>query len=192
MWFGGKNQEEVEVYRHQRVVFGITCSPYLLAATLQYHLNTVPENLKSTADILKTSFYVDYCVASLNSEIEMRKFFLESKIIMSSGHFNLRCWKSNISSELFENNSSTGENVSLLGLLWDTDTDTLSCKVESVQDSTESITKRKVFLAIAHQVFDIIGYTAPLILILKMILQESWNLKLKWDETLLDYLVKKN
>jgi len=120
----------------------------------------------------------------------MRKFFLESKAIMASGHFNLRCWKSNISSELFEENSSTEDNVPVLGLVWHTDRDTLSCKIEQGERSQESVPKRMV-LAVAHQVFDVIGYTAPVMLIPKIILQETWNLKLKWDDNLPDDLTKK-
>lgn len=44
---------------------------------------------------------------------------------------------------------------------------------------------------ITHQVFDIIGYTAPVMLIPKMILQETSNSKLKRDDILPDDLAKK-
>ncbi|GBM86766.1 hypothetical protein AVEN_258672-1 [Araneus ventricosus] len=38
LWLRKDDLEQVEEYRHRRVVFGLTCSPYLLAATLQCHL----------------------------------------------------------------------------------------------------------------------------------------------------------
>lgn len=189
MWFSGENREQVKIYRHRRVVFGITCSPYLLAATLQYHLSTVTESLKDTADILKAAFYVDNCVTSLTTETEMEKFVLESKRILASGHFNLRCWKSNLNSDIFDENSSQGDNISLLGLMWNTGTDTLSCKIEKLE-SPELVTKRRI-LAVAHQVFDVIGYTAPVMLIPKIILQETWSTKLRWDDVLTNDLVKR-
>ncbi|GBM78279.1 hypothetical protein AVEN_46982-1, partial [Araneus ventricosus] len=120
----------------------------------------------------------------------MRKFILESQIIMSSGNFNLRGWKSNLHSVVPNGDTSTDENVSVLGLVWHTDTDTLSCKVEQTVTLEKPITKRLV-LAIAHQIFDPIGFTTPVMLIPKLILQETWNLKLKWDDTLPDDLVRK-
>ncbi|GBM73945.1 hypothetical protein AVEN_29608-1 [Araneus ventricosus] len=81
LWLRKDDMEQVEVYRHRRVVFGLTCSPYLLAATLQCHLNRVQENLSCTSEILKTAFHVDNCVTNLDSELEMRKFILETQII---------------------------------------------------------------------------------------------------------------
>ncbi|GBN88844.1 hypothetical protein AVEN_176729-1 [Araneus ventricosus] len=190
LWLRKDDLEHVQQYRHRRVVFGLTCSPYLLAATLECHLNRVQENLSCTSEILKTAFYVENCVTSLDSELEMRKFILESQIIMSSGNFNLRGWKSNLHSVVPNGDTSTDENVSVLGLVWHTDTDTLSCKVEQTVTLEKPITKRLV-LAIAHQIFDPIGFTTPVMLIPKLILQETWNLKLKWDDTLPDDLVRK-
>ncbi|GBO33783.1 hypothetical protein AVEN_31648-1 [Araneus ventricosus] len=190
LWLRKDDLEQVQEYRHRRVVFGLTCSPYLLAATLQCHLSRVQENLSCTSEILKTAFYVDNCVTSLDSELEMRKFILESQIIMSSGNFNLRGWKSNLYSVVPNGDTSTDENVSVLGLVWHMDTDTLSCKVEQTVTLEKPITKRLV-LAIAHQIFDPIGFTTLVMLIPKLILQETWNLKLKWDDTLPDDLVRK-
>ncbi|GBN37448.1 hypothetical protein AVEN_221735-1 [Araneus ventricosus] len=186
LWLRKDDLEQVEEYRHRRVVFGLTCSPYLLAATLQCHLNRVQENLSCTSEILKTAFYVDNCVTSLDSELEMRKLILESQIIMFSGNFNLRGWKFNLHSVVPNGDTSTDENMSVLVLVWHTDTDTLSCKVEQTVTLKKPISKRLV-LAIAHQIFDPIGFTTPVMLIL----QEMWNLKLKWDDTLPDDLVRK-
>ncbi|GBL93709.1 hypothetical protein AVEN_166754-1 [Araneus ventricosus] len=105
---------------------------------------------------------------------------------MSSGNFNLRGWKSNLHSVV----PNGDKNVSVLGLIWHTDTDALSCKVEQTVTLEKPITKGLV-LAIAHQIFDPIGFTTPVMLIPKLILQETWNLKLKWDDTLPDDLVRK-
>ncbi|GFW13389.1 integrase catalytic domain-containing protein [Trichonephila clavipes] len=43
---------------------------------------------------------------------------------------------------------------------------------------------KRLVLALAHQVLDPIGFTAPVTLIPKLILQETWILKLRWDDTL--------
>ncbi|XP_035220729.1 uncharacterized protein LOC118193707 [Stegodyphus dumicola] len=59
----------------------------------------------------------------------------------------------------------------------------LSCKIEETFNLREPITKRKV-LSITQKIFDPIGFTAPITVIPKLILQETWNQKIKWDEDL--------
>ncbi|UYV71957.1 hypothetical protein LAZ67_9001340 [Cordylochernes scorpioides] len=81
-------------YRHKRVVFGITTSPYLLKATLSLHLDKAPEHLKITAEQLKSSFYVDNCLASFQNVEETEKFVKESTELLSTACFNLRDWDS--------------------------------------------------------------------------------------------------
>ncbi|XP_073960748.1 uncharacterized protein [Choristoneura fumiferana] len=72
-------------YRHRRVVFGVTSSPFHLVATINHHLDNCTDNLKETAIKLKKSFYVDNCVTSLESEEELEKFIRESKDVMMNG-----------------------------------------------------------------------------------------------------------
>ncbi|XP_023312572.1 uncharacterized protein LOC111692709 [Anoplophora glabripennis] len=52
-------------YRMKRVTFGVTCSPFLLAATLRKHLTTQPVEFQQVSDILLKSFYVDDLVVQL-------------------------------------------------------------------------------------------------------------------------------
>ncbi|UYV84839.1 hypothetical protein LAZ67_X003662 [Cordylochernes scorpioides] len=81
-------------YRHKRVVFGITTSPYLLKATLSLHLDKAPEHLKITAEQLKSSFYVDNCLYSFQNVEETEKFVKESTELLFTACFNLRDWDS--------------------------------------------------------------------------------------------------
>ncbi|UYV70789.1 hypothetical protein LAZ67_8000618 [Cordylochernes scorpioides] len=39
LWW--KNNHQIQVFRHKRVVFGVTCSPYLLGAVILHHLREV-------------------------------------------------------------------------------------------------------------------------------------------------------
>ena len=93
MLLGGEIWEKFQGSQHQRAVCRITVNLYLLTVTLQYHLNTVPENFKPTAVTLKTALYSDSYEMSLNLK-QKSKLFLKSKLVMLSSHFNLRCWMS--------------------------------------------------------------------------------------------------
>uniref|UniRef100_A0A224Y3Z1 Putative reverse transcriptase n=1 Tax=Panstrongylus lignarius TaxID=156445 RepID=A0A224Y3Z1_9HEMI len=86
------------VFRHKRVVFGLCSSPFLLGATIQYHLgkmlSTSPPEWKWIIQRLKRSFYVDNCVTSVSNKRELQTFISQASQIMSRGHFDLRGWES--------------------------------------------------------------------------------------------------
>ncbi|XP_055942529.1 uncharacterized protein LOC129972416 [Argiope bruennichi] len=180
--------KEMKIYRHRRVVFGVTCSPSLLAATLNCHLEKAPEELLDTAEILKNSFYVDNCVCSLKNIDEADKFIAESQALMSLGKFNLRGWESNASLEIIDQPDKY-QTVSLLGLNWDLKQDTLSCIINCPKNENLVLTKRDL-LSLAQSIFDPLGISSPVTIIPKFMLQESWNLGLKWDDALPEGLSK--
>lgn len=179
LWFDSQNN--LKIYRHNRVVFGLTSSPFLLAATLNHLLNTVKENFEDTAQILRDSFYIDNSLVSLSDIEETGKFIDEAKMILASGRFNLRCWRSNIPIEVIGETENTQKEVPVLGLVWDIEKDSLRCKIEEIGELKEQLTKRKI-LSTTQKIFDPVGFTTPATLIPKLILQESWVQKIKWDQ----------
>ncbi|UYV65068.1 hypothetical protein LAZ67_3003034, partial [Cordylochernes scorpioides] len=174
-------------YRHKRVVFGITTSPYLLKATLSLHLDKAPEHLKITAEQLKSSFYVDNCLSSFQNVEETEKFVKESTELLSTACFNLRDWVSNVTD--FSLMNQLNKEVNILGITWNTDRDTLTIGLEDFE-LIGPTTKRKV-LSIASKIFDPLGVACPVTLIPKLILQETWIQKLTWDEVLPGCLVQR-
>lgn len=61
------NEGEEMVFNHKRVVFGVNSSPFLLGATIKYHL----EEAKKTSELiskLAQSFYVDNCITSVKDQ----------------------------------------------------------------------------------------------------------------------------
>lgn len=190
LWTDSEGHEKV--YRHRRVVFGVNSSPFLLGATVQYHLSEClkkkesdPEHVlysSNTVTKLSRSFYVDNCVTSLTCEEELDTFIRESVVIMSKGKFDLRGWEFT-GQPTGENPSSNDTNV--LGLLWDKTDDTLSVNREGLMSEVEEfaeypVTKRLI-LSVAQRVFDPVGYTCPATLLPKLLLQQTWESKLSWD-----------
>ncbi|UYV74122.1 hypothetical protein LAZ67_11002179 [Cordylochernes scorpioides] len=54
LWWDEQDPSKIRTLRHTRVVFGLTCSPFILAAVLKYHLESIVDYRKPVADVLKT------------------------------------------------------------------------------------------------------------------------------------------
>ncbi|GFS48361.1 integrase catalytic domain-containing protein [Trichonephila inaurata madagascariensis] len=103
---------------------------------------------------------------------------------MAKGCFNLRGWESNVPGRYISRSSGV---TSSLGLLWDLDKGTLKCNFNYSGEG--EISKRNV-LAMVHNNFDPLGILSPTTLLPKILLQESWKLKLKWDDPLPENIQK--
>ncbi|XP_055950987.1 uncharacterized protein LOC129985100 [Argiope bruennichi] len=194
LWFESGDPDKLKIYRHKRVVFGINASPFLLGATILYHLDHVPEHLQGVAKKLKTSMYVDNCVTSLDSIEEVEAFIEHSKEIMMSAKFDLREWRFNKDKSTFhrtgEKSPAHEENVSVLGLEWNPEDDTLRCAYKKDVFEAIPLTKRSI-LSPANQLFDPLGILSPVTVRFKILMQDCWRAKLSWDAELSDELVKK-
>ncbi|UYV74943.1 hypothetical protein LAZ67_12001873 [Cordylochernes scorpioides] len=176
-WYKNQKLEEKQMYRHCRVVFGVSSSPFPLAAVIDHHLSTYEDEYKKTIDILRRSMYVDNCVASVGSKEDALKFKEESVEIFGTAKMDLREWEIGPSSE--------EKPVPVLGLFWNLRTDELTCDLRSFAKKMEpgKVTRRKI-LSAAHSLFDPIGFTCPFTIIPKMLLQESYGVKAGWDTDL--------
>ncbi|CAG7817575.1 unnamed protein product, partial [Allacma fusca] len=122
-WEKGKNK--IKKFRHCRVVFGVSSSPFLLAATLNQLLYDVEDSKKEVAQFLLKSLYVDNCVTSVSSTTRLHSFIQDAVQLMNAGKFNLRGWIWNEEKES-PAHVSQAKNVPVLGLLWDVKKDELS------------------------------------------------------------------
>ena len=97
IWYSDVNAANVEliVYRFCRVVFGLTCSPFLLNATLSHHIKKYQDKHPDVCAKLLNSLYVDDVNTRGYSVEEVYELFNKSKQWMSEGGFNLRKWNSN-------------------------------------------------------------------------------------------------
>ncbi|GBM15237.1 hypothetical protein AVEN_144031-1 [Araneus ventricosus] len=86
--------EKIQEFRHNQVVFGVTCSPYLLGAVLGYHLSHVPKELKAMANKLQKALYVDNCVTSFSDDNELNEIIVQSIYVLAEANMNLRMWYS--------------------------------------------------------------------------------------------------
>ena len=167
-------------YRFKAVLFGATCSPFLLHATLDHHFRTINTEM---SELLARSFYVDNLLGSVNDEAELLNIYPEANEILESANMPLQQWVSN-SEALRTVVNSEGkekmlEEVKVLGLNWASLTDTLN--LVKPKWGTLPNTKRTLLSEISTT-YDPLGLMAPLLIRAKMIMQEAWAAETGWDD----------
>jgi hypothetical protein len=166
----------LKVYRHCRVVFGMNCSPFILAAVLNHHLDQCCKDEGSTVESLKKALYVDKVVVSLDAKEEYEEFRRKATAIFAEAKMDLRLWESNCESPR-EGEATTN----VLGMRWNKMEDTLAVQVPKSMGEELKMTKRSV-LSMVSQVFDPMGFVCPVLLQPKIMLQDSWAQDLEWDQ----------
>jgi hypothetical protein len=190
LWWENGQSNTVCIYRHRRVVFGVNCSSFLLAAVIELHLKNVSESKMLTAEKLQKSLYVDNCVTSVNTFEEYEIFRQQSIEIMAEAKMDLRQWEcSSLDVNLAVNERELTNITKVLGLLWNKERDVLSCEIPHFVEM-EKVTKRTI-LSFFSQIYDPIGFTCPAVLLPKLLLQETWVAALGWEETLPTEIVSK-
>ena len=194
-------------YRFRVVLFGATCSQFLLNATILKHLST----LKIDPNLItkfKRGLYVDNLLGTDNSEQNLLKFYQTASKSFSEAHLNLREWVTN--SPLLEQeinshsekpkNHSHGEksyeekpvdieSVKFLGMLWNPEFDTLTLKSRLDDEIPDISNSKRSVLSKTAQIFDPLGMILPVTIRSRILLQELWRRKLSWDEPIPEDLV---
>ena len=82
-------ESNFQVFRFKTVLFGSTSSPFMLSATLHYHLDNYSSPV---AEDMKENIYVDNVISGCDQEPEAVDYYKEARTIMNAAHFNLRSW----------------------------------------------------------------------------------------------------
>ncbi len=184
------SESNLKIMRFCRVPFGCSSSPFLLAASIKHHMSKYDtESAKQVTDGL----YVDNIITTCDSASHAIKFHDETRSMFQEMSMDVRQWKSN--NQTFMNHVSPENRVdsrtmSVLGMDWDTQTDTLSVKPFCINPLTHEDplnpphwTKRHV-LSVIGSIFDPLGICTAVTLKGKIFLSKLWDLDLKWDTPL--------
>ena len=82
----------IQKLRFARVVFGVSCSPFLLNATFRHHVEKYRIYHSELMNILTEPTYVDDVIFGADTEAEACELYRSSKEIMSHGQFNPISW----------------------------------------------------------------------------------------------------
>lgn len=171
-FFWVKNAE-VKIFRHCRFVFGLSSSPFILVAIINLLLSTALEKAQTdekcnwsveSVEKFKDAFYVDNCITSVNSKVELEKLEREATSIFASAGFDLRGWE-------WSGDCLREETSLVLGLLWNKKRDVISMNPTLLEiQKPDPVTKRSMLSAF-HRVYDSIGFSYPVSLLPKLLLQ---------------------
>ncbi|GFU54086.1 uncharacterized protein TNCV_3313551 [Trichonephila clavipes] len=78
------------VYRFNRVNFGVSSSPLLLAATIRHHIEKYKHEVPDTVQLLDKNFYVDDLISGGNEFEEALQTSRRAKNIMEAAGMDLR------------------------------------------------------------------------------------------------------
>ena len=166
------NFQELLTFQFKVVLFGATCSPYLLQETLYTHLSQNTEG----NDFLD-KFYVDNYKNTYDNQTEL----VLDKVRLDYAMNKASMWVGN--NEHFNSLLPVTQNV--LGISWNPYTDNMNIVVggKLIHEDSWRYTKRKV-LSLVSSVFDPLGWVSPLTIRGKFFLQTLWKEKMGWDQTL--------
>ena len=127
-------------YHFAVVPFGSSSSPFMLAAVLDLHLS---KSSSPFAADMKQNIYVGNILSGCSTEDKLLKYYKLSQQHMSQANFNLRSWSSN--SHCFQaittrdKIGASNPTVGLLGLRWNTMTDTISLTPRQLSNTTTTL-----------------------------------------------------
>ena len=97
LWVDNINKAAPEIVnlRYKRVMFSVCSSPFLLNATIKYHVEKYALSNPEFVKKFMRSIYVDDVVFGAQSRSEAFELYLKSKSILRDGGFNLRRFVTN-------------------------------------------------------------------------------------------------
>ncbi|XP_076301466.1 uncharacterized protein LOC143219348 [Lasioglossum baleicum] len=178
-------------YELSTVTYGLACAPYLAIRCLHQLAKVEEQRYPRGSRIVLRDIYMDDVLAGADSLPEARRQQAELRELLMAGGFPLRKWASNsrglldgLSSDerkgIVEWDSPTHHSV--LGIKWLPSADCFQVTaVTSLKNA--GFTKRSVLSGTA-QLFDPLGWLAPVTIVAKVLMQSLWLLKVDWDTPL--------
>ena len=180
--------ELLEIWKYTRVLFGSTSSPFLAIAASRYHAKS--EKMQKECPlavkmVLSGELYMDDSITGAATKEQALELYQQIVKFFKSMNMNVHKFNSNdesFLSEIPEHQKSQEKKIdTVLGVQWNTESDTISVKYKQPHNENAKITKRVILGAVAS-FYDPLGIHSPLITRGKMILQKCWSDKIDWDE----------
>ena len=186
LWRNCNTEKKEIIYRMIVLAFGLNSSPFQAAWVTRRHAKMFKKEFELAYEAVNNKMYVDD-VASGQMTIEVAK--TEAKQILdllALAGMTAAKWHTNEKEVLElipEELKSPMNEVKVLGVQWNTDSDEITFDFVPQMVPTEIETKR-TFLQQTAMLFDPLGILSPFILKAKLLFQTTWQANLKWDDHL--------
>ena len=181
----------IKTYRFRSVLFGATSSPFLLQATLDYHLRRSSGDLRQE---IASQLYIDNLQGGTSDEQHLLAIYTQANRELQEANMPLQQWTTNnpmLKAQIEQDfpDYQVPDETNILGLKWHIPGDELSLKPVSFCDSPRGLTKR-LLLANVSKAFDPLGLFTPVTIKGKMLIQQAWIINADWDEILPDAILQ--
>lgn len=184
--------EPVRDYRMTRVTFGVSASSF--AANMAVRQNAVEFAMKypHAYRAVIESFYVDDGLTGADTLEEAVELYKELLGLFAQAKLLLRKWNSNDprvlehippelqDPQLVHKIADVNEYTKTLGVEWNARLDHFRLAVAQFPPSS-IVTKRTIVSDIARM-YDVLGWFSPIIVKMKILLQQLWEQKIDWDD----------
>ena len=179
-------------YRMTRVTFGISASSFAANMAVKQNANDFASEFPDAAKVVDKSFYVDDCLTGADSIAEAVTLQTQLHSLFSKGGFILRKWNSSEAEVLkhippdlkdtpaVQSLPSPDEYTKTLGIEWNATMDHFRLTIAKLPP-LDNVTKRMLVSDIA-KTFDVLGWFAPAVIKVKILLQRLWEQKVEWDD----------
>ena len=194
LWYqNGNPNGPIKIFAFEYLLFGFISSPFILYSCLKFHLKRFMKigqdlnalfksdkdqhTVQQVAEILITSLYSDNSIITFDDTQLAMDFCHFAPIIMKLGNFKLSKFVSN-NEEVLQNVEQKDKQaqtvVSLLGLDFHRQNDTLQVKVPPPVSDTKPLSKRQILRHMAS-IYDPLGFAASLTVFGQQMLQSLWD-----------------
>ncbi|XP_020299330.1 uncharacterized protein LOC109863477, partial [Pseudomyrmex gracilis] len=184
--------EKVQDYKLNTVTYGLACAPFLALRTLQQLAQDEEQNFPLGAAALKKHVYVDDILTGADTMKETQELQKQLLLLCKAGGFPLKKWTAN-HEELLESVPEEDrmpfktrewqprDCQAMLGVRWNPNYDSFAF---TVKDSELKVITKRTVLSKTAQLFDPLGWLAPVVIQAKILIQTAWIKGLGWDTPL--------
>ena len=162
--------DNIQEYRFCCVPFGVVSSPFLLGATIEYHMDSYGNDLSKT---LKDNIYVDNLITGTNKLEDAILLYRGAKSMFNDASMNLRERIKNdqhVNKIIKNEDLAIQDSVKVFGHTWNIETDSISLNKVNTMSELNKVTKRNVLKEISS-VFDPLVLFSAVLLKGKVLLQ---------------------
>ena len=197
LWRNFKSFEKPNTYAITVVNMGDRPSAAIAQTALKKTAELATEEFPEASSLIIDNSYMDDLLGNANSEEKAKVIMKQTESILAEKGFKIKEWilsgqKANTQTtkdqkavQTLLNKHTEYETEKVLGMEWDTETDSIKFKLKRLNLAKQETTKREC-LSTIYSIYDPLGLLAPITIAAKIILRKVWasQPQIDWDDPL--------